>query len=81
MLSPALGFSRYIILTALNGCPRCSGAISEGTCIMCGWDGPTRAPSLAERREYTERLRGRGPTHGHGGVANRSLRGQAVARG
>jgi hypothetical protein len=48
---------RYARYTPRNGCPRCGGALFDSMCIMCGWDGPTRAPSPAERREYTERLR------------------------
>ncbi len=45
----ALGFARYETFTAKNGCPRCGGALFAGMCLMCGYDGPTRAPVPSER--------------------------------
>ena len=52
---------RYRELEPITGCPRCGGALwCAGECLSCGWDGPTRDPSVidvdsAERDVLVER--------------------------
>lgn len=52
----------------LEGCPRCRGAIAEGTCLTCGWDGPTIPDpfpddGLGRPREMGSRRREAGHNH------------------
>lgn len=72
MLS-ALGFARYAILTPVGGCPRCRGAVYDGTCLPCGWDGPTWAPRWDERTPDARTPSVNKATRARGGVAYRSL--------
>lgn len=42
--------ARYSRLTPVSGCPRDGGAmLPDGTCLQCGWDGPTHVATLAEQ--------------------------------
>lgn len=51
-------------------CPRCSGTLvasgaGHRSCIACGWDGPTRAPTAADDPDTLApgKLRHRAATH------------------
>lgn len=67
MLLNALGFARYATtLTPVGGCPRCNGPIITGSCMCCGYAGPTHVaqpgewvgrPVQTSKRGRTNRLR------------------------
>ncbi len=66
MLS-ALGLARYASLTPITGCPRCNGAIITGSCMCCGYAGPTRVATEDEQPgrpvQTSKRFRTRMPAH------------------